>query len=72
MARYAAERDRTESGLLSASPKSDEAFAAADVLTRRWLRDVAGAGLPDRRPRWLRARWSSFDRTAGLTGARTA
>ncbi|WP_254127308.1 hypothetical protein [Aquihabitans sp. G128] len=65
-ARYAAGRDRTQAAWLAAPPTTAEAFAAADELEQAWLDDLVHAGLPDRRPRWLRSLWSGLDDAAGL------
>jgi dipeptidase len=66
LARFGAERDRTEAGWLAEAPDGAEAFATADALEERWLADLVGADLPDRRPLWLRRQWRATDRAAGL------
>jgi dipeptidase len=66
LARFGPERDRIEAEWLADLPVSDEAFVAADALEDRWLADLVGAGLPDRRPRWLRRQWRGVDRAAGV------
>ncbi len=67
LARFCMDRDRTERAWLDDPPDGAEAFTAADALEERWLNDLLAADLPDRRPRWLRARWAALDRAAGLT-----
>jgi len=66
LARFGSERDRVEAAWLAGPPASEEAFAAADALEARWLADLSGAGLPDRRPMWLRRQWRGVDRAAGV------
>jgi dipeptidase len=66
LARFGPERDRIEAEWLADLPVSDEAFVAADALEDRWLADLVGAGLPDRRPMWLRRQWRGVDRAAGV------
>ena len=38
-------------------------------LEAGWLADLAGSGVPDRRPRWLRHLWVGLDEVAGLPSA---
>ncbi|MCU1369436.1 MAG: peptidase dipeptidase [Ilumatobacteraceae bacterium] len=64
IARYGAERDRTEALWLADVPTSAHAFAVAGVLERRWLDDLTSADLPDRRPHWVRQQWRHFDEAA--------
>lgn len=64
--RYRAERNRLEREWLSAPPPAHAAFEQARRLEARWLADVAGAGIPDRRAAWLRRQWRRFDHQAGL------
>ena len=66
VARFAAERDAVERGWLAAPPTTAAAFAEAERCEARWLADLRAAGLPDRRPRWLRSLWGAWDRAAGL------
>jgi secernin len=66
LARYRHARDRAEASWLADPPASAEAFAAADGLEAGWLADVASAGVPDRRPRWVRRLWADLDAAAGL------
>jgi dipeptidase len=66
LARYRHARDRAEATWLTDPPSSADAFDAADDLEADWLADVAGAGVPDRRPRWLRRMWDGFDAAAGM------
>lgn len=66
VARFAAERDQVERSWLAAPPTTDDADRQAAELEARWFADLAGADLPDRRPRWLRALWDRYDRAAGL------
>lgn len=67
IARFGAERDRTERAWLAEPPDTASAFAAATSLEAGWLADLRGADLPDHRPRWLRHLWDRWDRAAGLT-----
>jgi secernin len=66
LARFGPERDRLEDAWLAEAPSGASAFEAADALEDRWLADLIGAGLPDRRPAWLRRQWRATDRAAGL------
>jgi secernin len=66
LARFGPERDRLEAGWLADPVVGTDTFAAADALEERWLADLAGAALPDRRPSWLRRQWRATDRAAGL------
>lgn len=66
LARFRPERDRLEATWLAEPPAGARAFATADALEERWLADLIGAGLPDRRPLWLRRQWRATDRAAGL------
>ena len=66
LARFAASRDRLEAAWLAQPPGSAAAFEAADAAEARWLEDLVAAGLPDRRPRWLRRRASRADEAAAL------
>jgi dipeptidase len=66
LARFGPERDRVEQAWLADPPDGAEAFATADALEERWLADLTRAGLPDRRPGWLRRQWRATDRAAGL------
>ena len=66
LARFGPERDRVESAWLAAPPKAAEAFETADSMEAHWLADLVAAGLPDRRPRWLRRQWRATDRAAGV------
>jgi hypothetical protein len=66
LARFGPERDRVEAGWLAAPPDGAEAFATADALEERWLADLVGASLPDRRPAWLRRPWHGVDSAAGV------
>lgn len=68
--RYRDARDRTEVTWLADPPAAAEAFAEADRLEAEWADDVerAGAGLPDRRPRWVRREWRALDEAAGRRG----
>lgn len=34
--------------------------------TASWVADLCAADLPDRRPRWLRAKWAALDEAAGI------
>jgi dipeptidase len=69
LARFGPERDRVERAWLAEPPEAAEAFATADALEERWLADLAGAALPDRRPAWLRRQWRGVDRAAGIRAA---
>ncbi|MFZ4518052.1 MAG: hypothetical protein ACOYOP_06670 [Microthrixaceae bacterium] len=69
LARYRAERDRTERAWLADPPGTAEAFALADGLTERWRADVVGAEQPDRRPALVRRKWAAWDRAAGIDRA---
>jgi dipeptidase len=71
LARFTAERDRLEAGWIADPPPGAEAFADADEAEARWLADLVSAGLPDRRPAWVRREWRSADRAADL-GAEVA
>ncbi|MCU1499699.1 MAG: peptidase dipeptidase [Acidimicrobiales bacterium] len=66
-ARFTAARQRTEASWLAAPPTTLEAFARAEELEEAWLADLGEAGLPERRPRWLRSRWADLDDAAGIT-----
>jgi dipeptidase len=66
LARFAAERDRLEAGWLADPPAAAGAFEVADAAEERWLADLHTAGLPDRRPAWLRAQWRRTHRAAGM------
>jgi dipeptidase len=66
LARFGPERDRVEAAWLADPPDGAEAFATADALEERWLADLVGAALPDRRPAWLRRQWRGVDRAAGV------
>ncbi|MGN6693863.1 MAG: C69 family dipeptidase [Aquihabitans sp.] len=66
LARFRAERDRTEMSWLDDPPPSADAFAVACALESAWLDDLRQADLPDRRPRWVRDQWKRFDEEAGL------
>jgi dipeptidase len=66
VARYAAERDRTEEQWLLDPPSTADAFAESDRLEAAWLGDLSAADLPDRRPFWLRRLWSRLDDAARL------
>ncbi|HEX6876992.1 MAG TPA: hypothetical protein VF165_15135 [Nocardioidaceae bacterium] len=66
LARFAAERDRLEAGWIADPPSTELAFDLADAAEDRWLADLLGADLPDRRPAWLRRLWRSTDRAAGI------
>lgn len=68
-ARFVAERDAVERAWLAAPPSTPAAFAEANTLEARWLADLTAAGLPDRRPRWLRSLWARWDRAAGIDRA---
>ena len=71
--RATADRARTEAAWVADPPPSAQAFAEAERLRGRWLADLQAAGLPERRPRWLRALWQRWDRDADLPdpGVRT-
>ena len=51
-------------------PQGATAFEVADAAEERWLAELQSAGLPDRRPRWLRRQWRRTDAAAriDLTG----
>lgn len=66
LARYGPQRDLIEADWLADPPSSAAAFAEADDLEQRWLADVTGGAGGDRRPRWLRDLWKSWNRDAGL------
>ncbi|HSE09473.1 MAG TPA: hypothetical protein VLB29_12475, partial [Nocardioidaceae bacterium] len=66
LARFTAERDRLEAAWLAAPPPGVEAFTIADAAEERWLADLHTAGLPDRRPAWLRAQSRRTDRAARM------
>jgi secernin len=66
LARFVAERDRLEAGWVADPPRGVAAFEAADGAEERWLADLTGADLPDRRPRWLRGYWNHVDRAARI------
>jgi hypothetical protein len=72
LARFGLERDRLETAWAEQPPDSAVAFEAADAAEARWLADLASAGLPDRRPRWLRLRAGTADAAAGLPAAPAA
>jgi hypothetical protein len=72
LARFSAERDRVEAGWIDDPPPGSLAVQAAAELDDRWLADLAGAGLPDRRPRWLRRLWRKLDAAAGVPDAAVA
>jgi hypothetical protein len=63
---FARERDEVEASWLASPPPSRAAFAEADVLLRRWTRDVAAAVRGDERPLTVRRYWAVRDRRAGL------
>ena len=67
VARYRHARDRTEAAWLADPPDSATAFAEATRLEERWADDVVSAGLPDRRPSWVRREWREHDRDAGFS-----
>ncbi len=62
--RFGHERDRLESAWVASRPPTADAFAVADELRERWLTDVRCGRGADRRPAWLRAAWSHWDRSA--------
>ena len=66
IARMSEVQHRTEAGWIHDPPDTARAFATADALEAKWLRELATADLRDRRPRWLRALWSRLDHAAGL------
>jgi dipeptidase len=66
LARFAAERDRTEAAWFAERPDSATAFALADELETRWTADVAAARRTDVRPALVRRMWRRWDRVAGL------
>lgn len=69
LARYTAERDRTEAAWFAERPDSATAFAVADELEARWTADVAEARRTDVRPALVRQMWRRWDRVAGLGAA---
>lgn len=69
LARFVAERDRTEHEWFAAPPTSAEAFARADELEAQWLADVLGAREHDVRPLAVRSQWRRWDRRAGRVAA---
>jgi hypothetical protein len=66
LARFSAERDRMEADWIADPPSGVAAFEAADAAEERWLADLREAGLPDRRPAWLRRQWTRTDRAARI------
>jgi secernin len=68
LARFGAERDRTERRWSADPPPSAEAFAEAAELEDRWADELRRAQLPDVRPRWVRSQWSRFDQEARRPG----
>lgn len=70
-ARFEAERDRIERAWLAARPDSATAFAEAEAAEDRWLDDLIAAGLPDRRPAWLRRLWRKWDEAAAMPSPST-
>lgn len=62
--RFSSQRDRVEQEWLADPPPTEEAFEVAAALEDEWTRDVEGAGVPDRRPGWLRRAWHRWDREA--------
>lgn len=66
LARFAAERDRIEAAWVADPPAGRTAFELADAAEQRWLADLQAAGLPDRRPRWLRRQWRRTDEAARI------
>jgi dipeptidase len=64
LARFGAERDRTEQRWLAEPPPSAQAFAEAAELAGRWADELRRAQLPDVRPRWVRSQWKRFDQEA--------
>jgi dipeptidase len=68
-ARFAPARDRLEAAWLAHPPSAAEAFRVASEHEDRWFEDLVAAGLPDRRPRWLRRYWSRQDDAAGFAPA---
>ena len=67
VARFSAERDRIEASWVAAPPSTADALAEGAAAEARWLDDLVAAGLPDRRPRWLRSLWAGWDAGAGRT-----
>jgi dipeptidase len=65
-AAVAEERDRVQAEWLEEPPESDAALRAADDLDERWLQRLRTSVHADTRPWWLRRRWASFDRQAGM------
>jgi dipeptidase len=72
LARFGPERDRVEAAWLAEPPDGGEAFATADELEERWLADLVGASLPDRRPAWLRRQWRGLAGAAGVRDVETS
>jgi len=72
IARFRAERDRTESAWFADPPPSSAAFADADRLEQRWLLDVVDGPDTDVRPAWVRRQWQRWDRAAGRPAVGTA
>jgi secernin len=68
--RYSAVRDRTEASWFADPPPSSHAFEQAARLEEAWTADVVSAGVPDRRPWWLRRIWRRLDEAAGMKTAR--
>jgi secernin len=68
----AAERDAVEARWLTEGTAPSEAFAAADELTARWLSELAGSEIPDRRPALVRRYWRLRDSRAALPALRAA
>ena len=66
LARFAPARDRVERAWLDSPPAPSEAWTRGDELENRWRDDIVNAGLPDTRPRWLRAMWERVDRAAEM------
>lgn len=66
VARFAAERDRVERRWSADPPSSADAWNVAADLEAGWLADLVGAGLPDRRPAWLRRLWRQLDADARI------
>ena len=65
-ARIAEAREAVEAAWISEPPKSVDAFAQSADLEQRWLNDLVGADLVDRRPAWLRRHWQGYDDAAGF------
>jgi secernin len=72
VARFAADRDRLETAWVAEPPRGATAFELAGAAEQRWLADLRAAGLPDRRPGWLRRRWRRTDGVAGIEHALVA